>query len=235
MTVLGNGTLGQGRIASLQVGGPRTHRWLGRELTTSIFKSRVDGPVALAGVNLAGDDQADRQVHGGKDKVAYAYAREDLDWWSAELGREVEDGSMGENLTLLGIDVTGAVVGEHWRVGTALLQVSEPRTPCWKLGLRMNDARFPRRFAAARRPGAHLRLLEAGVLEIGDAVTVVQRPGHGVTLADVVAVYFGDSDNLAPLLEVPELSAHWREWAAHRTVWHLDEERKGIVSGGNVA
>ena len=227
--------MAEGYVASLQVGGPRTYRWLGRDLTTSIFKSRVEGPVALAGVNLAGDDQADRNVHGGADKVVYAYAREDLDWWAGELGREVEDGAMGENLTLRGVDVTGAVVGERWRVGTAVLQVSEPRTPCWKLGLRMDDPRFPRRFAAARRPGAHLRLLQPGVLQIGDSVTVQQRPAHGVTLADVVAVYFGDSDDLAPLLEVPELSAHWREWARHRTVWHLDEERNGIVADEGVA
>lgn len=230
-----DGVVAVGRVASLQVGRPQTYAWLGRELTTSIFKSRVAGPVAVRGVNLDGDDQADRQVHGGSDKVVYAYAREDLDWWASQLGRELEGGAMGENLTLLGIDVTGAVVGERWRVGTALLQVSEPRTPCWKLGLRMGDARFPRRFAAARRPGAHLRLLEPGVVQAGDEVIVAQRPAHGVTLADVVAVYFGDSDDLAPLLTVPELSEHWRKWAAHRTVWHLDEERNGIGAGEGAA
>lgn len=228
MTGVRDGALAVGRVASLQVGGPQTYPWLGRELTTSIFKSRVTGPVAVRGVNLEGDDQTDRQVHGGVDRVVYAYAREDLDWWASQLRREVEDGSMGENLTLIGSDVTGAVVGERWRVGTALLQVSEPRTPCWKIGLRMGDPRFPRRFAAARRPGAHLRLLEPGIVQIGDDVAVEARPAHGVTLADIVAVYFGDTDDVAPLLTAPELSEHWRVWAAHRTVGRLDEERKGI-------
>ena len=132
-----------GRLLAVNVGAPREIEWLGRRETTSIWKSPVDGRVAVRGVNVAGDDQADREVHGGPDKAVYAYAREDTAWWERELGRELEHGNFGENLTVSGVDVTGAVVGELWEVGSAVLEVAQPRIPCWKLGARMEDASFP--------------------------------------------------------------------------------------------
>lgn len=219
----------QPHVVSVQVGRPRDHQWLGRVLRTGIFKSPVDGPVRVRGVNLDGDDQADRAQHGGADKVVYAYAREDQDWWAGELGRPLDPGAFGQNLTTAGLDLGRAVIGERWRVGTAVLQVSEPRTPCWKLGLRMGDRGFPRRFAAARRTGVLLRIDTEGVLQAGDAVEVLSRPAHGVTCDVVNRVYYGDEPDVAVLHTAPELAAHWREWADHRTVWHLDEERRRIV------
>jgi MOSC domain-containing protein YiiM len=146
-----------GKLLSVNVGSPREIEWLGRREATSIWKSPVDGRVPVRGVNVAGDDQADREVHGGPDKAIYAYAREDLDWWERELGREFEEGNFGENLTVSGVDVTGAVIGERWEVGSAVLEVAQPRIPCWKLGARMDDPSFPVHFAAAGRPGAYLR------------------------------------------------------------------------------
>ena len=153
-----------GRVVSVNVGLPREIEWLGRRATTSIWKEPVEGRVEVAGVNLAGDDQADRNFHGGPDKAVYAYAREDYAWWAEELARPVEDATFGENLTLEGLDVCAAVIGERWSIGSTLLEVAGPRTPCWKLGARMNDPEFPVWFAAAGRPGAYLRIVEEGAL-----------------------------------------------------------------------
>lgn len=213
-----------GVVLSVQVGGPQTHRWLGREIVTSIVKHPVTGPVAVGPVNLAGDDQSDRDHHGGADKAVYAYAREDADWWEGELGREVENGLFGENLTTAGLDLTNAVIGQTWCVGTAVLQVSEPRTPCWKLGFKLGDAAFPRRAAASRRPGVLLRVLQQGTLRAGDAVTLGPPPAHGVTAADVNRVYYRDVRDPAAIFAAPELAAHWRTWANHRTIWHEQDD-----------
>lgn len=216
-----------GRLLSVHVGGPQTYEWLGRTLVTSIFKERVTGPVRVSGHNLEGDDQSDRKSHGGADKAVYAYAREDEDWWEGELGRPVPEGYFGENLTTLGLDLTNAVIGETWRAGTALLQVTEPRTPCWKLGLRSGDPGFPRRAAKSRRPGVLLRILAEGVLQAGDPVEITARPAHGVTAAAINRIYYGEDRDLRLIYQTPELAAHWRGWADHRTVWHEEDERQG--------
>ncbi len=176
-----------GRVVSVNVGTPRLVRWRNRDVLTSIFKNPVAGPVAVQGVNLVGDDQADRRVHGGPDKALYAYAQEDLDWWSLELGRVLTPGAFGENLTVAGVAVTDAVIGERWRVNDVLLEVSRPRTPCYKLGIRMSDDTFPRRFAAAGRPGAYLRILSAGTVTAGDSIIIESRPEHGMTVQSVAA------------------------------------------------
>lgn len=217
----------RGTLLSVQVGGPQLYEWLGRQVETSIFKEPVAGPVAVRGHNLEGDEQSDRKNHGGTDKAVYAYAREDLDWWEAELGRPAGNGLFGENLTTSGLDLTNAVIGQVWRVGTAVLQVSEPRTPCWKLGLKMGDPGFPRRSAASRRPGVLLRILAEGVLQAGDPVTLDPPPAHGVTAADINRIYYRDAKDLAPIFDTPELAAHWRTWAGHRTVWHEEDTLLG--------
>ena len=135
-------------IVSVQVGRARDYEWLGRRLRSSIDKRPVAGRVRVLATRLDGDEQADPEHHGGHDKAVYAYASEDLRWWAQELDRPgLDPGAFGENLTTTGIDLRDVVIGEQWRVGSALLQVSEPRTPCWKLGMRMQDPRFPRAFA----------------------------------------------------------------------------------------
>ncbi len=215
------------RVLSVQVGGPQTYEWLGRTLVSSIFKERVTGPVRVRAHNLEGDDQSDRKSHGGADKAVYAYAREDEDWWESELGRPVPNGYFGENLTTSGLDLTNAAIGEIWHVGTAVLQVSEPRTPCWKLGLRTGDPGFPRRAAASRRPGVLLRILGEGVLQEGDGVHVGPGPAHGVTAAAINRLYYGEDNDLSLIYGTPELAAHWRGWADHRMIWHEEDERRG--------
>lgn len=212
-------------IVSVQVGLPRDYVWLGRELRSSIDKHPVSGPIAVLPRHLEGDEQADPHNHGGPDKAVYAYATEDLEWWSDALGRSLSPATFGENLTTRGLELRTAVIGEQWHVGTAILQVTEPRTPCWKLGMRMGDASFPRAFARARRPGVLLRVLREGRLQAGDRIEVGARPNHGVTAGDVTAMYYGEHADATRVLGAPELASHWREWAAHRTIWHLANER----------
>jgi len=171
------------RLLSVNVGAIRELEWRGRTVRTAIWKQPVgERAISLSGVNLEGDDQADRSVHGGPDKAVYAYASEDYRYWAEHEGLETEPGLFGENLTVVGLDLRTAVAGERWQVGSALLEVTQPRLPCFKLGIRMGDPRFPRRFLAAGRPGAYLRIVEAGQVRAGDAVRVVSRPESGVTL-----------------------------------------------------
>src|SRR3954462_14748634 len=152
-------------------------------MLSAIVKEPVEGRVRVEGVNIAGDAQADRSVHGGPDKAVYAYAREDVDWWEDVLGLDIPNGMFGENLTLEDVEVSGAVVGERWRVGTVELEVCQPRLPCSKLGIRFGDPKMVKRFAQASRPGAYLRILTEGELAAGDELEVTHRPEHGVTIA----------------------------------------------------
>ena len=209
-------TVVEGRLLSVNVGTVRQIELAGQARTTAIWKLPASGRVAVRGVNLAGDDQADRRAHGGPDKAVYAYAREDYAWFERQLDRTLDPGMFGENLTTEGIDLTDALVGERWRVGSAVLQVTSPRVPCWKLGARMGDPRFPARFAAAGRPGAYLAILEQGALGAGDRIQVIHRPGHGVTVGLVAASYHRDHRLAASILAAPELAEAWRHWAEHQ-------------------
>ncbi|MFZ0975874.1 MAG: MOSC domain-containing protein [Solirubrobacteraceae bacterium] len=206
-----------GIVASLNVGTPRLVEANGQSVLTAIWKHPVEGPVQLRGVNLRGDDQADRAVHGGPDKAVYAYATEDTEWWEAELERPLGPGAFGENLTVRGLPVSEAVIGEYWSVGSALLQVAQPRLPCFKLGLRMNDPRFLKRFARAGKPGVYLRILREGDIAAGDTITVRQRPRHGVTSALVSRALLGERQLLTEALKAPELPADLRDWMRGRT------------------
>ena len=204
-----------GLIFSVNVGSPRIIDWHGQQVSTAIWKFPVAGPRRLAGVNVDGDEQADRSVHGGADKAVYAYAREDLEFFET-LHTPITPGMFGENLTTLGLSITDAVIGERWQVGSALLQVAQPRLPCFKLGIRMNDPLFPRRFAAAGRPGTYLRILTEGDVGPGDKVAIVDRPAHGITVGQVAHIYHRDRTAAGRLLHAPELPTEWHEWAAAR-------------------
>lgn len=208
--------LPHGAVVSVNVGRTRPVERDGKPATTAIWKSPVTGRVRADGVNLEGDEQADREVHGGYDKAVYAYAIEDTRWWEHELGRGVGPGVFGENLTVEGLPLVASVVGERWSAGIAVLEVSEPRIPCWKLGLRMGDASFPRRFTRAGRPGTYLRIVEPGDIGAGDDVRVISRPDHGFTVGDIWRVYHRDRGDAASLLDVPQLGDSWRSWAVGR-------------------
>jgi MOSC domain-containing protein YiiM len=205
--------VGVARVLSVNVGRPQQiAARRGRPLMSAIGKVPVAGRVKVEGVNVDGDDQADRRVHGGPDKAVYAYAVEDARWWSQELGRDLGPGMFGENLTLEGVDVTGAVIGERWKIGTVELEVCQPRFPCAKLGHRFGDQRMVKQFANAARPGAYLRIVTEGELGAGDQVDITTRPSHGVTIAQVSnAVLFdeGDLEAIAGAPELPESLARW--------------------------
>jgi MOSC domain-containing protein YiiM len=203
-------------VVSVNVGRPRVVARGKGMAETAIWKHPVAGPVAARGVNLEGDDQADRTVHGGHDKAIYAYASEDTAWWEAELGRKLGPGMFGENLTVASLDLAAMVVGQRWRIGTVELEVSQPRLPCFKLGLRFGDPRMVKRFAKAGRTGTYLRIVREGVLEAGDAIEVSEPPGHGVTIALFAAAYLADHRLAARMLEAPQLADDWREWAEER-------------------
>jgi MOSC domain-containing protein YiiM len=151
---------------------------------TAIDKRPVDGPVQVTRLGLAGDRQLGSS-HGGVDKAVYAYSEEDADWWAAELGREIPPGLFGENLRTHGLATSGAVIGEQWSAGTALFEVRMPRTPCENLSLRMGLEGFHIRFNSTGRVGALLRVLQPGVVRAGDILSVVDRPDHGVRVADL--------------------------------------------------
>ncbi|MGC5168793.1 MOSC domain-containing protein [Luteimicrobium sp. DT211] len=151
---------------------------------TAIDKRPVDGPVHVRRLGLFADVQADRAHHGGEDQAVYAYSQEDADWWAAELGHTITPGLFGENLRTRGIEASRAVVGERWRVGTALLEVTHERSPCATFARRMGLPRWVKRFTEANRVGCYLRVLETGDLRAGDEVVVEHRPDHGVTVAD---------------------------------------------------
>jgi MOSC domain-containing protein YiiM len=204
-------------VVAVNVGEPRDVRVAGRVVRTSIWKHPVEGRVPVRGVNLAGDDQADRNVHGGPDKAVYAYAAEDTAWWSALLEADLGDAPFGENLTTRGVDVSGALLGERWAIGTTLLEVRQSRMPCFKLGLRMGNAKFVRAFAKADRPGAYLGILEEGDVGAGDAIEIVHRPDHEVTVALMHRALLQDHALLPELLAAPDLMPSWRDFVLERT------------------
>jgi len=206
-----------GRVRSVNVGRPRPIAVRGgRPLMSAIGKEPAAGRLRVAGDSVEGDAQADLRVHGGPDKAVYAYAAEDAAWWEAALDRELAPGAFGENLTVEGIDVTGARIGERWRAGTAELEVSQPRMPCAKLGIRFGDPGMVRRFAEAGRPGAYLRVIAPGDVAAGDAVEVVSRPAHDVTVAMVSRAILFDDALLLPTAAAPALPAALARWMRER-------------------
>jgi MOSC domain-containing protein YiiM len=205
-------------LASVNIGRPRqigvSRR--GRPVISAIGKSPVAGRVSVQGVNLAGDDQADRSVHGGSDKAVYAYASEDTAWWATLLGSELGPVAFGENLTTRGVDVSGAVIGERWRIGSTELEVCQPRQPCYKLGLAFGDPGMLRRFAHAGRPGAYLRIAREGQLGAGDPVEILARPDHGITVATVAQAIISDHGLLAIAADAPALPPELAAWMRER-------------------
>jgi MOSC domain-containing protein YiiM len=178
------------RLLSVNVGRLRPNPWKHVTLT-GIDKRPVAGPVMVTepgpkgtgAVGLAGDRVCDVNHHGGTDQAVYAYAREDLDWWAGELGRELGNGVFGENLTTAGVDVNEALIGETWRVGTdVVLEVSAPRIPCGTFQGWLAEQHWIKRFTSAARSGAYLRVLEPGEVRAGDPVEIAYRPSHDVTV-----------------------------------------------------
>ncbi|WP_371478641.1 MOSC domain-containing protein [Kitasatospora sp. NBC_00315] len=213
------------QLLSVNVGRPLPNPWKGLA-ATGIDKRPVDGPVAVSApgpkgtgaVGLAGDRVYDVKHHGGPDQALYAYAREDLDYWEPELGRELPNGVFGENLTTAGLDVNGALIGERWRIGAdVVLEVSCPRIPCGTFQGWLERDGWIRRFTRDARPGAYLRVVEPGEIRAGDPVSVVQRPAHDVSVALVFRALTLEPDLLPRLSVADALPAEDRALIARRT------------------
>jgi MOSC domain-containing protein YiiM len=198
-----------GAVAPAPVGASRVG-------VTAIDKRPQDGRVSVTALGLAGDEQADRRFHGGLDQAVYAYALEDLRGWAAEVDLDLWPGAFGENLTTLGIDVTGAVVGERWAVGTSLLEVSGVRIPCRVFQAFVGVPGWIKRFTERGACGAYLRVLRPGSVGKGDVVDVVDRPAHGVTVGTVFRALTTDPSRLPRVLDAPQLAPKFRDAAARR-------------------
>src|SRR3972149_6650274 len=174
-------------LISINIGLPREITHGGQTVTSGIFKEPVAGPVRLGRLNLEGDGQADRRVHGGADKAVYVYPFEHYAFWAEELGRsDFSHGQFGENFTTRGLLEDEVSIGDIFRIGAARVQVTQPRTPCFKLGIRMAEENFPARFTAANRTGFYLRVLEEGMIAAGDAIERVEHAAGSMTVREVV-------------------------------------------------
>jgi MOSC domain-containing protein YiiM len=187
--------------------------WAGSVGKTGIDKRPKLGRVALENDSVEGDFVIDTKNHGGKDQAVYAYAREDADWWEKEIGSEIANGRFGENLTTQGIDVTNAVIGEIWKIGTTLLQVTIPRIPCKVFQGFWQRPNLIKEFTQAKRPGAYLRILEEGFVEAGNVIEVLDVPSHGLTIKDLFAAKSGERSKIQSINQIPGLATKFKDWS----------------------
>jgi MOSC domain-containing protein YiiM len=190
--------------------------WAGDKGVTGIDKRPISGAVPVHIHGLEGDRVLDTRVHGGVDQALYAYAHEDAEWWAAEIGRTIAPGNFGENLTTVGIDVTGAVIGECWEVGTAVVEVSAPRLPCRVFAGFWQMPDLIKRFTARGLPGAYLRVLRPGEIAAGNLIEVLHRPRHEVTIGIAFRALTLEPELLPRLIDVPELSKKYRDVVRRR-------------------
>ena len=187
--------------------------WTGSEGRTGIDKRSVSGAIEFKNNGLVGDRVIDSNVHGGYEQAVYAYAREDAQWWEKEINEEIPAGRFGENLTTEGIDVNAALVGEQWKIGSVILEVSQPRIPCrvfagfWKRATLIKD------FTQAGRPGAYLRIIQEGSAQAGDLIEVIRKPGHKISISDLFAAKSGERSKINEIKDVPHLSTEFKEWS----------------------
>ncbi len=204
------------RVVSVNVGLPRTVRWKGRDVTTGIFKEPVEGRIPIRRLNLDGDRQADLSVHGGAAKAVYAYPLEHYAFWYDELGEELRFGAFGENLTVERWPLEEEVaVGDRFRVGTAELIVTQPRLPCYKLGLRFGREDMVKRFLASRRTGYYLAVEVEGDVEAGDRVERLAGHPTRIPVAEITRVYGSDRDDLATIERLVALDALPEDWRSY--------------------
>jgi MOSC domain-containing protein YiiM len=198
---------------------------------TGIDKRPVDHAVTVSvpavkgvgGSGVGGDEVCDRRHHGGPDQAVYAYAAEDLATWSAEVGRELRSGSFGENLTTAGVDVSGALIGERWRIGEqVVLEVSVPRIPCRTFAGFLHEQRWIKRFTERAAPGAYLRVITPGRIRAGDRIEIIHRPDHDVTIELTFRALTTEPEQLGRLLAADALPAEAKERAAKRVGFALD-------------
>jgi len=207
------------KMVSLNVGLPREVMWHGRTVTTGIYKEPVEGRVALRKLNLDGDRQADLSVHGGEYKAVYCYPVAHYDYWKKELpGRELPMGMFGENFTTDGLREDSVHLGDKFSVGSAEVVVTQPRLPCYKLGVRFQSDEMVRRFLASGRTGFYLAVTREGEVGVGDAIKVIARDANAVPVSEITRLYiakrYDDEDvrSLRRALRVSALPESWKEY-----------------------
>lgn len=209
----------------MNVGLPREVDWHGRRVRTSIWKAPRPGRVRVERLDLEGDRQADLSVHGGPDKAVYAYPSEHYAYWRKDLpGTDLPWGAFGENLTTAGLLESEVRIGDRLRVGSADFVVTQPRMPCYKLAVRFGRDDMVKRFLASGRSGFYLAVLREGEVGAGDPIEFTARDEHGVTVADIAALYTDDADNqglLRRAVQLPALPESWREYLRKR-LWEPD-------------
>ena len=204
------------KVISLNVGLPRVVESHGEPVVTGIFKEPVEGPVMLRTLNLDGDRQADLTVHGGISKAVYAYPLEHYEFWRRELPEmELSYGMFGENFTTEGLLENDANVGDRFSVGEAELMVTEPRLPCYKLGIKFGRADIIRKFLQSRRTGFYFAVIKEGQVQAGDELELLSRDANNITIADITRLYAFEKDDLNTLrraVKLEALSESWREY-----------------------
>ncbi len=208
------------KLISLSVGQPRDVTWRGKDVTSSIWKTPVEGRLRVSKLNVEGDRQADLTVHGGLDKAVYVYPSEHYAWWRRELPElDFPWGAFGENFSSEGLWEDKMQIGDRLRVGSAEFVVTQPRMPCYKLGVRFDRPDMVKRFLASKRTGFYLAVLSEGAVGAGDPIEYLEREKSGVTVTDIVNLYTTDSNNLSLLrraIEVPALPENWKEYFRKR-------------------
>jgi MOSC domain-containing protein YiiM len=202
-------------ILSVNVSLPKIVEYGGEKVETGIFKEPVAGRVMLRKLNLDGDGQADLRVHGGVDKAVYVYSVDNYEYWKHELGRDdLSYGQFGENFTVEGMADDVVRIGDAFKVGGAFVQVTQPRTPCYKLAIKMENPKFPKLFLASRRPGFYLRVLQEGDVGAGDELELIERDPEPLTVEETLNLYYFDRENLEraqAALRVKALPLGWRD------------------------
>ena len=204
-----------GRLRSLNVGCPREVEWEGRTVRTAIWKEPLEGPRMVRRINIDGDDQADRVAHGGEHRAVFVYQIESYRYWERELGRDdFTYGQFGENFTVEGLADEDVCVGDRYRIGGALFEVTQPRVTCYRVAIRMDEPAMPALLVAHHRPGFYLRVLEEGPVQAGDAIVKVADGPERLTIAQVDALLYLPQRSrqlLRRALRVPALSEGWQE------------------------
>src|SRR5437870_7795153 len=204
------------RLISLSVALPRTVEWNGEAVTTGIFKEPVQGPVMLRTLNLDGDRQADLSVHGGPSKAVYAYPSEHYEYWKRELPEmSLPYGMFGENFTTKGLLEDTVNVGDRFSIGEAEFMATEPRMPCYKLGIKFGRPDIIKRFLQSRRTGFYFAVLKEGLVKAGDQIELISRDANKITIADITRLYAFEKDDLETLRRAAKLEAlsqSWREY-----------------------
>jgi MOSC domain-containing protein YiiM len=204
------------KLVSVNVGLPQEVIWKGKTVTTGIFKEPVEERVKVRFLNLDGDRQADLSVHGGLDKAIYVYPVEHYEYWRGELPEmELPWGMFGENLTTVGLLEDSVNIGDRFRIGTAEVMVTQPRMPCYKLGIKFGRAHMVKQFLDSRLTGFYFSVLQEGEVGVGDAMELISRDENNVTVADITRLYVRPRDDLQMLhraAQVKALPDGWRDY-----------------------